>query len=61
MKPAHGFYDAIIKDQKIFPSQMLFIDDLTENVKAAKYAGMQAIRFESPRKLETELQNLGIL
>ena len=61
MKPAHGFYDAIIKDQKIFPSQMLFIDDLAENVKAAKYAGMQAIRFVSTGQLESELQNLGIL
>jgi hypothetical protein len=61
MKPAHGFYDAIIKDQKIFPSQMLFIDDLTENVKAEKYAGMQAIQFESTGQLEAELKKLGIL
>jgi len=61
MKPARGFYDAIIKDQRIFPSEMLFVDDIAENVKAAKSAGMQAIRFESTGQLETDLQNLGIL
>jgi putative hydrolase of the HAD superfamily len=61
MKPAHGFYDAIIKDQGIHPSKMLFIDDIAENVEAAKSAGMQAIWFESTGQLETDLQNLGIL
>jgi HAD superfamily hydrolase (TIGR01509 family) len=61
MKPARGFYDAIIKDQGIHPSQLLFIDDIAENVKAAKRAGMQAIRFESTGQLETDLQNLSIL
>jgi HAD superfamily hydrolase (TIGR01509 family) len=61
MKPARGFYDAIIKDQGIFPSKMLFIDDIAENVKAAKSAGMQIIQFESTGQLETDLQNLGIL
>jgi putative hydrolase of the HAD superfamily len=61
MKPARGFYDAIIKDQKILPSKMLFIDDIAENVKAAKYSGMQAILFESIVQLETDLKKLGIL
>jgi HAD superfamily hydrolase (TIGR01509 family) len=61
MKPARGFFDAIIKDQGIFPSKMLFIDDLLENVKAAKYAGLQAIRFEGVEQLETQLKTLGIL
>jgi putative hydrolase of the HAD superfamily len=61
MKPARGFYDAIIRDQKIFPSKMLFIDDVTENVKAAKYAGMQAIKFEGTAQLETSLKTLGVL
>ena len=51
MKPAHGFYDAIIKDQKIDPSEMLFIDDLLVNVEGAQTAGMQAIRLEGVEKL----------
>jgi putative hydrolase of the HAD superfamily len=61
MKPAPGFYDAIIKDQGILPSKLLFIDDIAENVKAAKTAGMQIVQFESTGQLETDLQNLGIL
>ncbi|MGD0589670.1 MAG: HAD family phosphatase [Bacteroidota bacterium] len=61
MKPAPGFYDAIIKDQGILPSKMLFIDDIAENLKAAKNAGMHAVRFENSEQLETDLQNLGIL
>jgi putative hydrolase of the HAD superfamily len=61
MKPAHGFYDAIIKDQGIPPSQMLFIDDLETNVKGAQIAGMQAIRFENSEQLEDTLKTLGIL
>ncbi len=61
MKPAPGFYDAIIKDQGIFPSQMLFIDDIAENVEAAKSAGMQAILFRSTGELVTELKNLSVL
>jgi glucose-1-phosphatase len=61
MKPARGFYDAIIKDQGILPSKMLFIDDIAENVKAAKSAGMQAIQFESTGQLEDTLKTLGIL
>jgi glucose-1-phosphatase len=61
MKPARGFYNAIIKDQGIHPSQMLFIDDLEINVKGAQAAGMLAIQFENSEQLETDLQNLGIL
>jgi glucose-1-phosphatase len=61
MKPAHSFYDAIIKDQAILPSRMLFVDDIAENVEAAKSAGIQAIRFKSMRELEVDFKKLGIL
>ena len=61
MKPAHGFYDAIIKDQKLNPSEMLFIDDLFTNVKGAQAAGMQAIRFENPKQLKENLKTLGVI
>lgn len=61
MKPAAAFYDFVIKDQGILPSELLFIDDLAENVKAAKEAGMQAIQFKSSGQLKTALQALHIL
>ena len=58
MKPAYGFYNAIIEDQKIAPSEMLLIDDLESNVEGARLAGMQAIRFEGVEKLNTSLNAL---
>jgi putative hydrolase of the HAD superfamily len=61
MKPGHDFYDAIIKDQDVHPSEILFIDDITENIEAAKAIGMQALKFISPAQLETELKNLSVL
>ena len=61
MKPAHGFYDAIIKDQMLNSSEMLFIDDLITNVKGAQAAGMQAIRFENPEQLKESLKTFGVI
>ncbi len=58
MKPMHEFYDAIIKDQKIYPSEILLIDDLESNVEGARLIGMQAIRFEGVKKLNTSLNTL---
>jgi glucose-1-phosphatase len=61
MKPAQSFYDAIIQNQGIDPSHMLFIDDLETNVKGAQMAGMQALRFENSDKLENALKTFGVL
>jgi HAD superfamily hydrolase (TIGR01509 family) len=61
MKPDRGFYNAIIHDLQIHPSNMLFIDDLQANIDGARLAGMQAIRFEGVEKLKPELIQLGVL
>lgn len=61
MKPVRGFYDGIIKDQKIDPSEMLFVDDLDMNIKGAQAAGMQAVLFENPAQFEITLKTLGVL
>jgi glucose-1-phosphatase len=61
MKPSQGFYNAILQDQKIAPSQIVFIDDLAENIKAAKDTGMQVIKFEGITQLEANLKTLGVL
>ncbi len=58
MKPDSGFYQTIIKDARIPPSEMLFIDDLESNVEGARLAGMKAIRFESVEKLKASLKVL---
>ncbi len=61
MKPDRGFYDAIIGDQGSYPSSMIFIDDLQENVKAARIAGMYAIKFEGIDRLKLMLHEYGVL
>ena len=61
MKPVHEFYDVIIKDQKIDPSEVLLIDDLITNIKGAQEAGMQAVQFENTKQLEKVLKNLGVI
>jgi putative hydrolase of the HAD superfamily len=60
MKPAKEFYDAIIKDQGVSPSEMLFIDDIIENVEAANAVGMRAIKFEGVDKLDETLRSFKI-
>jgi HAD superfamily hydrolase (TIGR01509 family) len=61
MKPAQGFYNAIIKDQKINSAEMLFIDDLPVNVEGARAAGMHAVQFENTAQLESVLKSLDVL
>jgi HAD superfamily hydrolase (TIGR01509 family) len=61
MKPELGFYVAIIKDQKIDPSELLLIDDLITNVEGAQAAGMQAVKFKNSEQLEESLKTLGVL
>ena len=60
MKPAYGFYGAIIKDQKIDPSEMLLIDDLIINVEGAQVAGMQAVKFENLTQLKEIIITRGV-
>jgi HAD superfamily hydrolase (TIGR01509 family) len=60
MKPDRGFYDAIINDMGIYPSKMIFVDDLQENIKGAAIAGMNGIKFDGIENLEMMLKNLGV-
>ena len=61
MKPAYGFYDAIVKDLKCDPSTMLFVDDLQENIDGAVAAGMCGVRFESVQQLKIVLKSYNIV
>ena len=42
------------------PEESLFIDDLYENIQAARNLGMNAIHFQSIKKLKVELNNMGL-
>jgi 2-haloacid dehalogenase len=43
------------------PERTLFIDDVQHNVDAARAAGWQALRFESPAQLGAELRGRGLI
>ncbi len=60
MKPNSAIYRSAIDISGFPPEQSLFIDDKAENCAAAMALGMQAIRFESPAQLRSELAQRGI-
>jgi glucose-1-phosphatase len=61
MKPDVRFYQSILNGFDTPASDMLFVDDLEENVQAAIHCGMQGIRFENVAQFQLELKKLGIL
>ncbi len=61
MKPAKEFYRAILNDQPAHPSEILFIDDLAENIGGAQAAGMQAVKFDNLTQIKTRLHDFGVL
>ena len=60
-KPGKDIYKVALETAKVFaPEESLFIDDLYENIQAARNLGMNAIHFQSIEKLKVELNNVGL-
>ena len=58
-KPGEDIYKVALETAKVFaPEESLFIDDLYENIQAARNLGMNAIHFQSIEKLKVELNNV---
>ncbi len=51
-------YQAVLKELRIDPRSVLFIDDSPSNVEAAMAAGLQTILFQNNERLIKELQIL---
>ena len=60
-KPDPAAYQYVIRDLLAEPSSILFIDDLAENVTAAKKCGMEGIIFKDVSSLFSELRLRQIL
>lgn len=58
IKPDPEIYKLLLKRYGLNPSECVFIDDLKENVEAAKAQGIHGIIFESFEKTNKELENL---
>ncbi|MEM4598151.1 MAG: HAD family phosphatase [Candidatus Diapherotrites archaeon] len=59
-KPEKRIYLKVLKDIKVKAKDVIFIDDLKENVAAARRVGIKAIVYEDPDKLKRELRIAGI-
>lgn len=60
MKPMAGIYNAAVDISGFAADTALFIDDKKENCAAAMEVGMNAIVFETPAKLCSDLAGYGI-
>ena len=60
-KPDWEIYEFVAKKLQARPQQCLFIDDMLENVEAAKQVGFNCIHFIDAGQLEKNLSAKGIL
>ena len=60
-KPEKEIYEIAMQRANANPQDCLFIDDLLENIQAAKQIGIEGIHFISSEQLKQELVHLGII
>lgn len=60
-KPDPKAYQLLLEALPHQPKEIVFIDDLPENVEAASALGLDAILFESAEQIRTELKDRGLL
>jgi putative hydrolase of the HAD superfamily len=56
IKPQPQIYEALLSTYKITGSESVFIDDLEDNIRAAKKFGIDGIICENPAQVRSELQ-----
>ena len=61
VKPDPQIFKHFCETFALRPEQIVYIDDLQDNVEAARTIGMHAIRFGDPASLRQELVQLGLL
>ena len=60
-KPEKEIYEIAMQRANANPQECLFIDDLLENIQAAKQIGIEGIHFRSSEQLKEDLVHLGII
>ena len=61
IKSDPSFFPELIADYRLVPEEIVFIDDLQENLDSAASTGITGIKFENAEQLEAELSALGFL
>ena len=54
-KPDRKAYEILMNELGLPPAEIVFIDDMPENIEAASKLGLDAILFESPAQIRSEL------
>ena len=60
-KPEKEIYEIAMQRANANPQECLFIDDLLDNIQAAKQIGIEGVHFISSEQLKQELVHLGII
>ena len=60
-KPEKAIFELAQKRFQVDPKTTLFIDDGQKNIDAAIAAGFEAVLFETPEKLASDLRSFGIV
>ena len=61
IKPERAIYELAAERFGAAPAELLFIDDVSHNVDAARDAGWQALHFTGAERCESELRGLGLI
>lgn len=61
IKPEPRLFEILIERYHLTPEKTVFTDDSAANVKTAETLGFQAVRFETPEKLERALKEKGVI
>lgn len=59
-KPHEEIYNLALKLTQRKPEECLFVDDRLLNVESARECHMQAIHCQDPRRLESQMQEMGV-
>jgi len=59
-KPQRKIYKLVLRQLKVEPENCIFIDDVIENIDAAKKLGINAIQFKSNAQLKRDLKSYGV-
>ncbi len=59
-KPDPELFKLVLKRLGAQPQEVVFVDDMEENAKAAKELGIRTVHYGSSNQLEEELKSLGV-
>lgn len=60
-KPEPGFFQYVLDDLAVQPADVVFVDDVAENVAAAASLGLRTVRYKTDTQLCDALEQLGCL